>query len=140
MWGRPRGDTCHLLGFMVQREITEADAPTIQLEAVPSTLSVPHLYHPYHFTPDALPAETLPIYPNLGQASSMLGCIPGGLVRPCLLKSKHVIGKGCHIALERRLGSHCSVPISQSRKLIAGYTTEESNAWPLRYLRLASQP
>jgi len=31
--------------------------------------------------PDALPAATLPIYPGLEQAPSMLDCIPGGLVR-----------------------------------------------------------
>jgi len=32
------------------------------------------------FTLDALPDAALPIYHGLGQAPSMLGCIPGGLV------------------------------------------------------------
>jgi len=32
------------------------------------------------FTPDALPAATLPIYPGLGQAPTMLACIASGLV------------------------------------------------------------
>jgi len=32
------------------------------------------------FTPDALPAATLPIYPGLGQAPNMLACIPSGLI------------------------------------------------------------
>jgi len=33
-----------------------------------------------HFTPDALPAATLALYPRLGQAPNMLDCIPSGLV------------------------------------------------------------
>jgi len=33
------------------------------------------------FTPDALPATTLPIYPGLEQAPNMLACIPSGLVQ-----------------------------------------------------------
>jgi len=32
-----------------------------------------------NFTPNALLAATLPIYPGLGQAPNMLDCIPGGL-------------------------------------------------------------
>ena len=45
------------------------------------------------FTPDALPAATLPIYPGLGQAPNMLACIPNGLVvqyvrnQPCNLEN-----------------------------------------------------
>jgi len=30
--------------------------------------------------PDALPAATLPVYPGLGQAPNMLGCIHGGYI------------------------------------------------------------
>jgi len=41
---------------------------------------VTHLPHPAIFTLDALPVATLPIYPGLGQAPSMLDCIPSGLV------------------------------------------------------------
>jgi len=44
-------------------------------------------HHPPIFTPDALPAATLPIYPGLGQAPNMLACIPSGLVL------KHIIQK-----------------------------------------------
>jgi len=33
-----------------------------------------------HFTPNALLAATLPIYPGLEQAPNMLACIPSGLV------------------------------------------------------------
>jgi len=33
------------------------------------------------FTPDALPAATLPHYPGLGQARNMLACIPSGMVQ-----------------------------------------------------------
>jgi len=35
---------------------------------------------PHFFTPDALPAATLPLYPGLGQAPNMLACIPSGVV------------------------------------------------------------
>ena len=46
---------CHLLDFVVQGKITEADAPTIRLDATPSgllvspPLSSPHFYAEYHF-------------------------------------------------------------------------------------------
>jgi len=39
----------------------------------------PHCHHPPNFTPDALPAATLPIYPGLGQAPNVLDCIPGAI-------------------------------------------------------------
>ena len=72
---------------MVQGKITEADTPTIRLGATASGLiSVAHLRHPPHFTPDdhctpvALPAATLPLYPGLGQAPNMLACVPNGVV------------------------------------------------------------
>ena len=32
------------------------------------------------FTPDALPAATVPLYPGLGQATNKLACIPSGVV------------------------------------------------------------
>jgi len=61
--------------FMVQAKISEADTPTISLGASPSRLiSDPPPSNPI-FTPDALPAATLPLYPGLGQAPSMLACI-----------------------------------------------------------------
>jgi len=44
------------------------DTPTIQLGATPTGLVRTHLPPPLIFTPDALPAATLPIYPGLGQA------------------------------------------------------------------------
>jgi len=37
----------------------------------------PHLHQPPNFTPDALPATSIPIYPGLGQAPNMLDCTPG---------------------------------------------------------------
>jgi len=54
----------HLLDFMVQGKITEADALTVHLDATPSGQSVP----PPPSSPYALSAATLPIYPGLGQA------------------------------------------------------------------------
>jgi len=65
---------------MVQGKITEADTPTIRMGATPSVLiSDPPPSSPI-FTPDALPAATLPLYPGLGQAPNMLACIPSGVV------------------------------------------------------------
>jgi len=49
------------------------------------TISVPTSIIPTIFMPDALPAAILPVYPGFGQASSMLGCIPGGLVNRCIV-------------------------------------------------------
>jgi len=64
----------HLLDFMVQGKITEADTPTICLDAIPSGLSVPP---PPSSTPiftwNALSAAPLPIYPALGQALNIAG-------------------------------------------------------------------
>jgi len=51
----------HLLDFMVQEKTTEADAPTICLDATPPPSSP-------HFMPNALFAATLPVYPVLGRA------------------------------------------------------------------------
>jgi len=51
-----------LLDFIVQGKITEADAPTIRLDATQSRLSVPPPPSSPIFTPDALSAATLPIY------------------------------------------------------------------------------
>jgi len=39
----------HLLDFMLQGKKTEADAPTIRLDATQSRLSVPQLHHPPPF-------------------------------------------------------------------------------------------
>jgi len=67
---------------MVQGKIT--DTPAIQLGITPSELISDRLHRPI-FTPDALAAATLPIYPGLGQAPNMLDCIPSG----CLPGSDH---------------------------------------------------
>jgi len=65
---------------MVQGNITEADTPTIQMGTTPSRLiSDPPPSSPPIFTPDALPATDLPLYPGLGRASNMLACIPSGM-------------------------------------------------------------
>jgi len=64
----------------MQGKIAEADTPTIRLGATPSRLiSDPPPSSPI-FTPDALPAATLPLYPGLGQAQNMLACMPSGVV------------------------------------------------------------
>ena len=53
---------------MVQGNIIEADTKTVRLDATPSELiSDPPPSSPI-FTPDALPATTLRIYPGFGQA------------------------------------------------------------------------
>jgi len=49
--------------FMVQGKITEADTLTVWLGSTPSGLI--SLHHPPIFTPDSLPAATLPLYPGL---------------------------------------------------------------------------
>jgi len=66
---------------MVQGKITEADSSTIR----PNPL---HLHYRFPnsiislpiFTPNALSAATLPIYPGLVQASNNAACIHSGLV------------------------------------------------------------
>jgi len=63
----------HLLDFMVHGNITEADAPIIRLDATPSGLSVPPPPSSPIFTPIALSAATLTIYPGLGQARNNAG-------------------------------------------------------------------
>jgi len=61
---------------------------TIRLGATPSELiSDPPLSSPI-FTPDALPAATLPIYSGFGRAPNMLDCIPSGLVFMSAASSK----------------------------------------------------
>jgi len=65
---------------MVEGKITEADTRTIWLGTTQSRLiSDPPPPSPI-FTPDALPAATLPLYPGLGEAPNMLVCIPSGVV------------------------------------------------------------
>jgi len=63
---------------MVQGKITEAEMLTIQLGATPSRLINDPSPSPPIFTPDALPATTLPLYPGLGQAPNVLACISSG--------------------------------------------------------------
>ena len=54
--------------FYGAREISETDPPTTRLGATPSGLISDPPPSSAIFTPDALPAATLPIYPGLGQA------------------------------------------------------------------------
>jgi len=63
----------HLLGVMMQGKITEAEAPTIWLDATPLELSVPPPPSSPHFMPDAFPAATVTIYPGLGRAPNNAG-------------------------------------------------------------------
>jgi len=66
--------------FLVQGMFSEADTPTIRLGATPSGLISDPPPTPPIFTPDALPAATLPLYPGLGQAPNMLACISSGVI------------------------------------------------------------
>ena len=79
---------------MVHGEISEAETPTVRLGAIPSST---HLPHSPIFTPGALPAATLQIYPGLGQAPNMLACIPSGLVRQTtvVVGSNHLTAQKC---------------------------------------------
>jgi len=68
----------HLLDFLVQNEdntgrhTNNPDAlPPIQTNWCPISAT------PHHFTQNALPSTTLPIYRGLGLAANMLACIPG---------------------------------------------------------------
>ena len=63
---------------MMQGKITEANAPTIRLDATPSGLSDLYQYYP-PFTPNALSAATLAFYPGLGQALNIAGLHTRGL-------------------------------------------------------------
>jgi len=64
---------CRFLEFMLQGKITDADAPTIHLDATPSGHQCPHLYHPPNFTWNAVSVANLPVYPGLGQAPNNAG-------------------------------------------------------------------
>jgi len=55
-----------------------------------------HLHQLPIFTPDALPAATLPIYPGLGQDRNMLDCIP-----PQLGSKLHILYMQCTINTTR---------------------------------------
>jgi len=93
MWGRPWViPECHifvrhLLDFLEQSEDNKGDAPTIRMDCHPILTNWrPNLCHAHHFTLDALPGTTLPIYPGLGRAPNMLACI-SGIVRGRLYSS-----------------------------------------------------
>jgi len=62
--------------FVEQGKITEAEEPTVWVGATPSELTAPHPHNLPHFTLDALPVATLPIYPGLGQAPIYAGLVP----------------------------------------------------------------
>jgi len=62
---------------MVQGKISEADNPAVRHSI--QTNQKPISFIPTIFTPVALPAATLPIYPGLEQAPNMLACMPSGL-------------------------------------------------------------
>jgi len=81
----------------LQGKITEADTPTIWLDATASGRISDPPTSSLIFTPDALTAATLPIYLGLGQPPNMLACIPSGLV--CLLcgKASHRVCKPAYL-------------------------------------------
>jgi len=68
--GAPMGDTCHLLGFMVQGQHNRDRCTNIPLDATHRSIGAPNSVIPTIFEPDTLPAATLSIYPALGQAQS----------------------------------------------------------------------
>ena len=78
--GEPLPEEIFFWTFMVQGEITEADTSTIRLVTTLSALISSSPMSSPHFTPDALPAATLPLYPGLQQAPNMLACTPSGVV------------------------------------------------------------
>jgi len=59
---------------MMQGKMTEAHTPNIQMGITTSGLISDPPPSSLIFTPDALPAATLPLYPGLAQASNMLAC------------------------------------------------------------------
>jgi len=61
--------------YVYQGKIMEAEEPTVRVGATPSeTNGAPtSIFPPPNFTPDALPAAILPIYPGLGQAPTYAG-------------------------------------------------------------------
>jgi len=81
----------------------------------------PHLHHPTNFTPDALPAATLPIYPGLGQAPNMLDYIRGGLVYACMdpeVKRLMVNVTGLSSTLLLRFSSICETKLFHKTRLM----------------------
>ena len=72
----------HLLDFMEQGNITEADAPTIYLGGHPiQTIGAPPSSS--HVLPNALSAATLSIYPGLEQAPNNAGLHTQWLSKIC---------------------------------------------------------
>jgi len=72
----PEGTFRHLLDFLEENE-HNTDRRTNNLDVLPpiQTNWCPHLCHPHHFTQDALPCTTLPIYPGLGTGIKYAGLI-----------------------------------------------------------------
>jgi len=86
---------CHHSGFYeAWGRLIEASAPIIRLDATQSGPLMPPPLSSPNFMPDSLPAATLPIYPDLGQAPNMLDCIPVGLAGPTATKKLIVIYLG----------------------------------------------
>jgi len=76
MWEHQRGDTCHLLGVMLQGKDNRGRHSNYPAGRHPIwTIGAPTSIIPTIFMPDAIPAATLPIYPGSRQARSMLACI-----------------------------------------------------------------
>ena len=91
-----------------------------------------------NFTPDALPAATLPIFPGLGQAPNMLDCIPGGLyvVNGRQKSAKLTLNNNTkNLKLKPNeqstgLAAHfCATCISQSHHTLVCNQTNEVNWW-----------
>ena len=94
----------HLLEFMVQEKITEADAPTIRLDATPSGLSLHYLCHFYAKCPFCCNPHNLSwlgTYTHTlvcvcacvcvcvwDRYRIMLACIPSGLVYAATQKTR----------------------------------------------------
>jgi len=65
---------CHLLDFIVQGKITEADTLTVRQDATHMDYHCPHVHHPpIFFTQNALSGTTLPIFPGFEHAPNNAG-------------------------------------------------------------------
>jgi len=131
MWGRPWGDIQQLYFcsqssgyFLVQSEDNTGrlwDASTIWMDTTPSKLiGAPTSAIPTIFTPDALPGRTLPIYPGLREAPSMLVCILGGLV---FSKTMHIYIINNSKQCRRRWSCSCGDQNSNWMELIQAVGT-----------------
>jgi len=77
---------------MAQGKITETDTDHLAgYHSIRTNQRPTSIFPPPIFTPDALPAAMLPIYPGLGQAPNILTCIPSGVVPSGMNKHSFIL-------------------------------------------------